>query len=93
MIMRQVPGGNAHMERMYAADSETGMFEVVRDAIEQAGFDGISYTNEVEDKGSLSDIPLRKEQIITIGPKLSLPDAPSPSVSMDSHATKIKRRV
>lgn len=93
MIMRQVPGGNAHMERMYGADSEAGMFEVVRDAIEQAGFDGISYTNEVEDKGSLSYIPLRKEQIITIGPKLSLPDAPAPSVSMDSHATKIKRRI
>jgi hypothetical protein len=73
------------------ASTNAEKFNIVRQAVVEAGYDGISYTNEVEDKGSLSYLAISNDQIIPISPQLPRMKS-APENTLDSPSETMGRR-
>ncbi len=63
-ILYNVPGGEQHFDQLAECDSDKDKFDLVRRAIKEAGYDSISYDNQVEDQGSLSYIAIEPSTIV-----------------------------
>lgn len=76
-ILKNLSGSPEVLAKMRDASTASEKRSIVCEAIKNAGFDGIKYTNVVEDPGSYSYIALSQAQVVTLSPPLPrTPDAP-----------------
>ncbi len=69
-MLKEAKPSASQKEAFYALDDDSSRYELVRSILKVKGYDGIAYTNEVEDAGKLSYIAFSKEQIRLEPPRL-----------------------
>lgn len=92
-ILREIPTTQEQRDKFYTIENDSGRFEFLREVVMSLGYDGFSYTNQVEDIGTTSYIALSTKSIRVEPPRLpefiSMTRETAPSITQEKKTPKM----